>query len=105
MRETGGKRQGCMMHVSRGSFPGLWFGNLNNRSNAGLRYVNANNSLSNTRWNILLRHSNVIKLSIFLHHAILAKAKIDQDGTLIQLCPVTRRKLPWGRAGRACAWG
>ena len=105
MRETGGKRQGCMMHVSRGSFPGLWFGNLNNRSNAGLRCVGAHSSLSTAGWGILLRLSNVIKLSIFLHHAILTKAKIDQDGTLIQLCPVTRRKLPWGRAGRACAWG
>ena len=93
------------MHDSRRSFPGLWFGNLNNRSVAGLRCVHANNSLSNTRWNILLRHSNVIKLSIFLHHAIHAKAKIDQDGTLIQLRPVTRRKLPEGRAGRARTWG
>lgn len=34
---------------------GLWFGNLNNGANAGLRYVNANNALSTTRWNILLR--------------------------------------------------
>jgi hypothetical protein len=36
-------------------FAGLWFGNLNNGANAGARYVNANNSLSNARWNILLR--------------------------------------------------
>lgn len=41
----------------------------------------------------------------FLHHAIHAKAKIDQDGTLMQHRPVTRRRLFWGRAGRACAWG
>ena len=34
---------------------GLWFGNLNNGANSGLRYVNANNGLTNARWNILRR--------------------------------------------------
>jgi len=32
-------------------------GNLNNGSNYGLRYLNANNSLGNTNWNILGRNS------------------------------------------------
>ena len=33
----------------------LWFGNLNNGANAGARYLNLNNGLGNTRWNILPR--------------------------------------------------
>lgn len=33
----------------------LFFGDLWSGSNAGLSYLNANNSLSNTRWNILSR--------------------------------------------------
>ena len=34
---------------------GLWFGNLNNGAIGGLRCVNANNGLTNARWNILRR--------------------------------------------------
>ena len=41
----------------------LWFGNLNDRSNTGLRCVNANNGVTTARWNILLRHSIMIKMS------------------------------------------
>ena len=41
--------------------PALRFGNLNNGSeNAGLSYLNANNDLSNSRWNYLGRHSELI---------------------------------------------
>lgn len=38
----------------RAGLPLLWqaLGNLDNGSNAGLCYVNANNDLGNTRWNI-----------------------------------------------------
>ncbi len=36
----------------------LWFGNLNNGSNAGLRYANLNNGLSRSRWNNCARVSD-----------------------------------------------
>ena len=45
-------------------------GNLNNGANAGLRYLNANNSLSNANWNILGRNSErtfCINCTTFLH--------------------------------------
>lgn len=42
----------------RGFVPFLWFGNLNNRSHAGLRYANLNNRVDRTRWNILRRISD-----------------------------------------------
>lgn len=35
----------------------LGVGNLNNTSNAGLWYVNGNNALTNTNWNIGSRQS------------------------------------------------
>lgn len=44
-----------MVSFNRGSWfaKATWlsFGNLNNGSNAGLFYVNGNNTLSNARWN------------------------------------------------------
>ena len=45
----------------------LWFGNLSNGANAGLRYVNANNALGTTNWNYLPRLTT--KKIVLLHHA------------------------------------
>lgn len=60
---------GCMMRFC-GCLSFGWSGNLNDRSIPGLRCVNANNGVSRTRWNNLLRHSEINMSKIFLHHAI-----------------------------------
>lgn len=43
-------------------------GNLNNRGNAGLFYVNANNELGNTNWNIGSRQSGLGISRYYRHH-------------------------------------
>lgn len=48
----------------RASFSVL--GNLRNRGNAGLRYVNGNNDLGNGRWNYGSRHSGILSFNIIL---------------------------------------
>ena len=54
----------------------LAFGNLNNGTgNGGLSYLNGNNALSNTNWNILSRLSQNC-LKILLHYIILTAVKI-----------------------------
>ena len=45
-------------HTQCGGF--LFLGNLRNNSNAGLAYLNANNDLGNTNWNILTRLTSEI---------------------------------------------
>lgn len=46
------------------AFSWLGGGNLNNGANGGLWYVNANNALTNTNWNIGSRQSGWHSLSI-----------------------------------------